>query len=103
MTIRNGKPDGCTTLTPLLVCSPAAEALSFYEAVFGARLVSRLDAPDGTVAHAELDFGEGRLQAGDPSEVSALVAPPAAPRQSRRSHSALTTPPIRTLMLTSHA
>ena len=64
MTIRNGKPDGCTTLTPLLVCSPAAEALSFYEAVFGARLVSRLDAPDGTVAHAELDFGEGGCRPG---------------------------------------
>lgn len=80
MTIRNGKPDGYTTLTPFLVCSPAAEAVSFYEAVFGARLVNRMDGPDGSVAHAELSFGEGRLQLGDPSEAYALAAPPVAPR-----------------------
>ena len=26
MTVTNGKPEGYTTLTPFLVCSPAAEA-----------------------------------------------------------------------------
>lgn len=75
MTIRNGKPDGFTTLTPFLVCRPAAEAIAFYAAVFGARVVSRMDGPDGTVAHADLDLGDGRLQLGDPSDAFGLVAP----------------------------
>jgi PhnB protein len=75
MTIRNGKPDGYTTLTPFLVCSPATEAISFYASVFGARLVSKMDGPRGTVMHAELDLGEGRLQLSDPSEQFGLVPP----------------------------
>jgi uncharacterized glyoxalase superfamily protein PhnB len=75
MAINNGKPDGYTTLTPFLVCSPAAEAIRFYGEVFGATVVGRMDGPDGTVMHAELDFGEGRLQLGDPSPQYGLAAP----------------------------
>lgn len=75
MTITNGRPDGYTTLTPFLVCSPAAEAIRFYEDVFGAKVVSRMDGPGGTVPHAELDFGDGRLQLGDPSDHFGLVPP----------------------------
>jgi PhnB protein len=75
MTVTHGKPQGYTTLTPFLVCSPATEAIAFYEAVFGATVVGRMDAPDGTVMHAELDLGEGRLQLGDPNDQYGLVAP----------------------------
>lgn len=75
MPITNGTPDGYTTLTPFLVCSPAREALGFYERVFGARVVSLIEGPDGTVAHAELDLGAGRLQVGDPSPEYGLVPP----------------------------
>ena len=75
MAITNGRPDGYTTLTPFLVCRPAADAIRFYEAVFGATVVSRMDAADGTVPHAELDFGTGRLQLGDPNEAYGLTAP----------------------------
>lgn len=75
MTITNGTPEGYTTLTPFLVCSPASEAIRFYAEVFGATVVSRMEAPDGTVPHAELDVGDGRLQLGDPSEQYGLVAP----------------------------
>ena len=53
MTITNGRPEGYTTLTPFLVCSPATEAIAFYEAAFGASVVSRMDGPDGSVMHAE--------------------------------------------------
>jgi uncharacterized glyoxalase superfamily protein PhnB len=87
MTIRNGKPDGYTTLTPFLVCSPAAEAISYYEAVFGATTVERMDGPRGTVLHAELDLGDGRLQLGDPSEEYGLVAPVATGPETRCSSS----------------
>ena len=75
MTITNGRPEGYTTLTPFLVCSPAAEAIAFYEAVFGASVVSRMDGPDGSVMHAELDLGLGRLQLSDPNDEYGLVAP----------------------------
>ena len=75
MSIDDGRPDGYTTLTPFLVCSPAREAIDWYCSVLGARVVSRMDAPDGTVPHAELDLGLGRLQLGDPSEAYGLVAP----------------------------
>lgn len=75
MTNPTGAPEGYTSLTPFLVCSPAAEAISFYAAVFGATVVSRMDGPGGTVPHAELAFAAGRLQLGDPSEEYGLAAP----------------------------
>ena len=75
MTITDGKPEGYTTLTPFLVCSPAQEAITFYEEVFGARVVGRMDGPDGSVMHAELDLGDGRLQLSDPNEQYGLVPP----------------------------
>ncbi len=75
MTITDGKPEGYTTLTPFLVCAPAADAIRFYGEVFGATVVSRMDGPDGTVLHAELDFGNGRLQLSDPNPEYGLAAP----------------------------
>jgi PhnB protein len=75
MTITNGRPEGYTTLTPFLVCSPAADAIAFYEAVFGATVVSRMDGPGGSVMHAELDLGLGRLQLSDPNDEYGLAAP----------------------------
>jgi uncharacterized glyoxalase superfamily protein PhnB len=75
MTITDGRPEGYTTLTPFLVCSPAREAITFYEEVFGATVVGRMDGPDGTVMHAELDLGDGRLQLSDPNDQYGLVAP----------------------------
>jgi len=73
MTITDGKPEGYTTLTPFLVCSPARDAIPFYEEVFGATLVSRMDGPEDTVLHAELDLGDGRLQLSDPNPQFGLV------------------------------
>lgn len=75
MTTTDGRPDGYTTLTPFLVCSPARDAIDFYVEVFGASVVSRMDAHDGSVPHAELDLGLGRLQLGDPSQEYGLAAP----------------------------
>jgi PhnB protein len=75
-----GVPPGYTTLTPFLVIDGAARAIDFYRAVFGASVVSRTDGPDGSVPHAELDFGAGRLQLGDPEPQLGLVAPEKATR-----------------------
>ena len=43
--------------------------------VFGAKLVDRMDGPNGIVAHAELDLGNGRLQLSDPQETYQITAP----------------------------
>ncbi len=73
-------PEGYTSLTPFLCVDGASAAIDFYVSVFGAKLVDRMDGPDGTVAHAELDFGNGRLQLGDPAEAYQIAAPdPKAP------------------------
>lgn len=73
-------PEGYTSLTPFLCIDGASAAIDFYVEVFGAKLVERMDGPGGTVAHAELDFGDGRLQLGDPNEAYQIAAPaPGAP------------------------
>jgi PhnB protein len=73
----NGTPKGSTGLTPFIAVSPADRALEFYTAVFGAKLISRTDmpGPEGTVqiAHAVLDFGNGRLEFGEPNPSFRLV------------------------------
>ncbi|OCB15025.1 glyoxalase [Mycolicibacterium porcinum] len=68
-------PQGYTSLTPFICVDGAAKAIVFYQNVFGAEVVERMDGPDGTVAHAELDFGTGRLQLGDPQEAYQIAAP----------------------------
>lgn len=68
------RPDGFTTLTPMLVVSPAARAVDFYTEVLGARVTSRMDGPDGLVLHCELQFEEGRLQVMDPHDDYHAVA-----------------------------
>ena len=77
----NGTPRSATSITPFVVVSPAAEAITFYTQILGARLVDRTDmpGPDGSqiVAHAVLDFGHGLLQLGDPNEAYHLVGRPA--------------------------
>ena len=76
----HGTPHNATSLTPFIVVRDANEAISFYERVFGARLLDRTDmpGPDGTprVAHAVLDFGNGLLQLGDALPQFHLVPPP---------------------------
>ena len=67
-------PAGYTTLTPYVCVDGAERAIAFYEAVFGARVVSRNDGPDGTVAHCELELADGRLQLSDPAPDHGLVA-----------------------------
>jgi PhnB protein len=68
-------PEGYTSLTPFLVIDGAAEAIEFYTSVFGATLIEKMDGPNGSIAHAELDFGNGRLQLSDPNPEFELEAP----------------------------
>lgn len=68
------RPDGFTAITPLVVVSPATEAVRFYTQVFGARVTTQMTGPDGSLWHCELDFGCGRLQLMDPNEQFHAVA-----------------------------
>lgn len=72
----NGRPNGFSSLTPFLAIPNAKDAIAFYVEVFGAA-VTNLTEMGGIVVHAELDFGSGRLQLGEPNPEYHLVAPPA--------------------------
>lgn len=71
----NGMPHGATSLTPFLAIPRAKEAIEFYRDVFGARLIDATEF-GGVVAHADLDFGTGHLQLGEPMPDYRMVAPP---------------------------
>ena len=72
----NGTPHGATSLTPFLVIPDARGAITFYQDVFGARVVDITELT-GVVAHAVLDFGNGLLQLGEPMAAYGLVPAPA--------------------------
>lgn len=71
----DGIPHGCTSLTPFLTVAHAKEAIEFYQSVFGAHVLDVTEM-GGVVVHAELDFGHGRLQLGEPNPDYGLVPAP---------------------------
>lgn len=71
----DGRPNGATSLTPFLAIRDAKKAIEFYRDVFGARVVDVTEF-GGLVAHADLDFGLGLLQIGEPSPDYHLVGAP---------------------------
>lgn len=71
----NGTPKSFSSLTPFLSITNAAGAIDFYTQVFGAKAISVTEF-GGVVVHAELDFGHGRLQVGEPNPQYQLVQAP---------------------------
>lgn len=71
----DGRPNSATSLTPFLAIPRARHAIDFYRDVFGARVVDVTEF-GGVVVHADLDFGLGRLQLGEPNPEYHLVAAP---------------------------
>ena len=71
----NGRPHGSTSLTPHLVVTPAGRAIELYCDVFGACVldVTRFPGSD-VIAHAELDFGTGKMTLSDPIKDYCLIA-----------------------------
>lgn len=74
----DGIPHGLTSLTPFIAVPNAKQAIEFYTSVFGARLVDATEF-SGVVVHADLDFGTGHLQLGEPNEEYGLIAAPDGP------------------------
>jgi PhnB protein len=77
--VRNGMPNGYTTITPFIVVNNPAEAIAFYETVFHAKAKSVTEfGDDGSkiIVHADIDFGYGYLQLGAANPAYHLVPPP---------------------------
>ena len=58
-------PDGMHSLTPLLTCAGAADAIEFYTKAFNAVELSRLPGPKGKLMHAMLRIGNSALMLTD--------------------------------------
>ncbi|MDN3242386.1 VOC family protein [Glycomyces tritici] len=71
----NPIPDGYHTITPFIVVNDGAKAIEFYKEVFGAKVLTRNDMPDGTVAHCELQIGDSIVQLGDANPAWGMASP----------------------------
>lgn len=58
-------PAGYRTLTPACSLRGCARAIELYRKVFGAEQTVCFDAPDGSVAHCELRFGDSIFMMGE--------------------------------------
>lgn len=58
-------PEGYHSLTPYLILNEASLAIEFYKKAFGAKELFCMKKPDGTVAHAEMQFGDSKLMLAD--------------------------------------
>ncbi len=58
-------PKGYNSITAYLIVNQAAEAINFYKSVFKAKVVMRMDKPDGKIGHAELKIGDTKIMLAD--------------------------------------
>jgi PhnB protein len=72
----NPIPDTYRRITPALIVQGAAKAIDFYAEVFGAAERMRFPAPDGSVAHAEIQIGDSVVIVEDESPYLDTKAPP---------------------------
>ena len=61
----NPIPEGYSTVTPYLVVEGAANVLEFVKQAFGAEEKVRMDTPDGTIGHAEVQIGDSMVMMAD--------------------------------------
>jgi PhnB protein len=58
-------PDGYHSVTPYLIVKGGARALDFYKKAFGASERMRMDGPNGTIGHAEIEIGDSAIMLAD--------------------------------------
>jgi len=68
-------PDGYHTVTPYIAVDGAADAIEYYKKAFGAKERHRMDGPDGTIAHAEIEIGDSLVMLSDPFPQSTVKPP----------------------------
>ena len=59
-------PDGYHTVTPYLLVSGIPKLIDFLKKAFDAEVAECMDAPDGTVMHAQVKIGDSFVMIGDP-------------------------------------
>ncbi len=60
------KPTGYTSVSPYLVTENAEAVIAFLEASFAGSLIQRLDRPDGSIRHAEVQIDDSVVMLGEP-------------------------------------
>ncbi|WP_173082096.1 VOC family protein [Phytohabitans rumicis] len=70
-------PAGHRSLSTFFAVYDSAKALEFYREAFGAEVVRRMDAPDGSVSHAEVRLGDSLFMMSEPMPAFGIVGPPA--------------------------
>jgi len=68
-------PEGFHSVTPYLALQDAAPAIEFYKKAFGATEITRMNGPDGKVAHAEIKIGDSIILLGPAPPESGVRAP----------------------------
>jgi uncharacterized glyoxalase superfamily protein PhnB len=58
-------PEGYPAVSPYLIAKDAAALLEFMEKAFDAKETFRMDAPDGSVSHAEVRIGDSVVMVGE--------------------------------------
>jgi PhnB protein len=71
----NPIPDGYPGVQPYLVTTNCAAAIDFYKKIFGAKERMRMARPDGSVGHAELEFGGFCVMMADENPQISAYAP----------------------------
>ena len=68
-------PECYHTVSPALAIDGAADAIDFYKRAFGASERYRMPAPDGKIAHAELEIGDSVVMVSDVFPQATVKAP----------------------------
>jgi PhnB protein len=68
-------PEGYTSITPYLTVDDGKGAIEFYKRAFGATERGMMAAPDGKVAHAELQIGDSIIMLSDKFPQSVCQTP----------------------------
>lgn len=58
-------PPGYHSVTPYLIINGAAKAIDFYKRAFNAQELTRMESPDGTIGHAEIQIGDSHVMLAD--------------------------------------
>lgn len=61
-------PEGYHTITPYFVAEQAEKFIDFAKRAFDAKELFRMNMPNGSVMHAELQIGDSRIMVGQASE-----------------------------------
>jgi PhnB protein len=68
-------PEVYGAVTPYISVKNAQDAIEFYKKAFGAKEVGRINMPDGTIGHAEIEIGGSKILLADENEQWGNLSP----------------------------